>query len=202
MRSGRWRDPIYIVSFRPLSDVPKEKQSTLVYLPGYNRDTDSFAAIFKAQPEFRDHGIIAVNPRGYNGSTNNVSVFSHKENAQDVKVLLDKIGVTKNPKQYWQWGFPRLERSPHGWLSQYPETNQAAFLLNSIPLNGVVADFTKEGLPTNESVRTLEHVQNFMPILDSMLGYNKSDENAFADTFHATWYLVFFHTPPQSTLQG
>ncbi|KAL7469021.1 hypothetical protein ACHAXS_009279 [Conticribra weissflogii] len=111
----------------------KGKPHILVILPGFLAD-DTMAAILAVLPQFEDHHIIAVNPIGWNGSTMNKPVYTHEENAEKVMELLKAIGL--------QSKFMVLGYSTGGGIAfylaqKYPDSVSAAFLMHSIPFNGM-----------------------------------------------------------------
>mmetsp|Transcript_8967 Transcript_8967/g.15584 ORF Transcript_8967/g.15584 Transcript_8967/m.15584 type:complete len:405 (+) Transcript_8967:45-1259(+) len=106
--------------------------NVLVVLPGFMAD-DSMTSILAVMPELQDHYIIAVNPRGWNGSTMNKPIISHEENAEEVMELLKLLRIEK----------PLVMGLSTGggiafYLAQkYPDMIKAAFLVHSIPLSGL-----------------------------------------------------------------
>ena len=74
-------------------------QYSLLVIPGYGCDAKYMAYTLAEYPAFcRDHRIIAVDPRGYGESTNVTPIWSHEENADDVKLVMDQLllGISAN----------------------------------------------------------------------------------------------------------
>ena len=107
------------ISFR---EYNKGQPHTLVMLPGYVCDdalfsvrtteglstlcgyifSHAFSSFFASTtptqiiavlPEFQDHHIVAVNPRGWNGSSMNTPIYSHEDNADEVMELLKLLKI-------------------------------------------------------------------------------------------------------------
>ncbi|KAL7460001.1 hypothetical protein ACHAXS_000471, partial [Conticribra weissflogii] len=110
----------------------KGQLHTLVYLPGFMTD-DSMASILAVLPQFRDHHIIAVNPIGWNGSTMKKSVYTHKENADQVMELLEAIGID----QAMAMGYSTGGGIAFYLAMKYPNAITTAFLAHSIPFDGL-----------------------------------------------------------------
>ena len=112
-------------------EINKNASHGLLFLPGYACDACWLAAVHATLPAFRDHYILAVNPRGFGESTNKKSVYSHQENAKDVKLLLDILGIDR--KNLMVMGYSTGGAIALWMALLFPETISAASLLNSIP---------------------------------------------------------------------
>ena len=104
----------------------------LVVLPGLMAD-DTMASIIAVLPQYRDHHIIAINPRGWNGSTMNTPIYSHEENAAEVMELLKSLGIEKT----MALGYSSGGGVAFYMAQKYPDIVPVAFLMHSIPLDGV-----------------------------------------------------------------
>mmetsp|Transcript_15599 Transcript_15599/g.32816 ORF Transcript_15599/g.32816 Transcript_15599/m.32816 type:complete len:740 (+) Transcript_15599:68-2287(+) len=118
-----------IMSYREFN---KGQPHNLVYLPGFMTD-DSVASILAVLPQFQDHHIIAVNPIGWNGSTMKKSVYAHEENADQVMELLEAIGID----QAIAMGYSTGGGIAFYLAQKYPDVITTAFLVHSIPLDGL-----------------------------------------------------------------
>ncbi|KAL7528752.1 hypothetical protein ACHAXR_002610 [Thalassiosira sp. AJA248-18] len=105
---------------------------TLVVLPGFRAD-DTMTSVIAAMPELQDHHIIAVNPRGWNGSTMNTPFTSHEELADEIMELLELMNVENSMAMGISTGGPIA----FYMAQKYPEKIPVAFLAHSIPLSGL-----------------------------------------------------------------
>ena len=172
----------------------KEEKHTLVFVPGLTFDAEH-SAWLSVRPEFDDHRIIAINPRGYGGSTNNKSIFSHEENAEDVKLLLDKIGIRRTMAMGYSTGGGTVTNL----ALKYPERITAAFLKSSIPLNGWYYNLTPDGERTNEPVTTRRGAKQLEETFSKMTGL--SPEPNF-DKYHERFSMLMVpgKSPPRDGL--
>ena len=158
---------------------------TLVFLPGYTCDADSFAAIFACHPSFaEDHYTVAMNPRGYGGSTCHNPCNTHEENAQDIKDMMDQLGIT----HAMVMGFSAGGGAAAVLAIQYPETIRAGILMNGIPLDGLPGKvWTDEGLPTDEDLTSKDQVPTFVRAFHNMGLFGTLDEkyNVWTNMFKA-----------------
>ena len=104
----------------------------LVVLPGYGTD-DTMASLLAVMPQYQDHHIVAVDPIGWNGSTMNTPIDSHKDNAVEVIELLKLIGIDQAMAMGYSTGGGIAFYLAH----KYPDVISAAFLMHSIPLDGM-----------------------------------------------------------------
>lgn len=142
----------------------------LVMLPGFMAD-DTMSSIFAALPEFQDHHIIAVNPRGWYGSTMNTPIDNHEDNADEIMELLKILGIEKA----MVGGYSTGGGIAFYMAKKYPETISTAFLMHSIPLHGMKPPFLDEnGNPVG--------IQESVEQMDAMF----SDPADFVDTMFET----------------
>ena len=76
-------------------DIDKSTKYTLVVIAGYGGDSTHLAAELSVLPQLSDHKLIGINPRGWgksSSSQNNIN-YTHEENAQDIKEVIDIIGL-------------------------------------------------------------------------------------------------------------
>lgn len=104
----------------------------LVMLPGYEAD-DTMASLLAVMPQYQDHHIVAVDPIGWNGSTMNTPIESHRGNAVEVMELLKLIGIDQAMAMGYSTGGGIAFYLAH----TYPDVISAAFLMHSIPLQGM-----------------------------------------------------------------
>ena len=148
----------------------------MVFLPGYACEASWQAAIHATFTSFQDHYIIAVNPRGYGGSTKNEPIYSHDENAQDIKLFLDTIGVNKT----MVIGYSTGGAIALSMAIRYPETVIASFLLDSVPLDGSRQNFDKEGVPIDKPLLTYKEAENILLFYEQIGTHSESIDNFYA----------------------
>lgn len=108
---------------------------TLLVIPGYGCDSKYNAFTLAQYDAFRDHRIVGVDPRGYGESTQHSENWSHEENAEDMKLFLDEMGLVE--KTVMVMGYS-TGAGAAAWLAlTYPERISAVFLVSALPLNGM-----------------------------------------------------------------
>ena len=73
--------------------IDKSTKHTLVVIAGYGGDSTHLAAELSVLPQLSDHKLIGINPRGWGTSSQNNINYTHEENAQDIKEVIDIIGL-------------------------------------------------------------------------------------------------------------
>ena len=99
----------------------------LLFIPGYSTDATTLGGPEMALAFPDDHYVVAVNPRGYAGSTFHDPVDNHEGNADDLKLFLDKTGLRDVVAMGWSTG-----GGAAAWLAiKYPEVVRAAIMMNA-----------------------------------------------------------------------
>jgi len=137
---------------------PCQAKHTLLLIPGYACDSKFMSFTLAQYDAFQDHRIIGVDPRGYGGSTLASENWSHEENARDMKLFLDKLGVEKTMVMGYSTG-----GGAASWLAlNYPNRISAVWMLSALPLNGMrTALMTTAGKTTGEVVTTKEEAISY-----------------------------------------
>lgn len=144
-----------------MSAVP---QHTLLVIPGYGCDSKYNAFTLAQYKAFQDHRIIGVDPRGYGESTQIKENWSHEENADDIKLFLDQMGIERTMVMGYSTG-----AGAAAWLAiKYPECISAVFMVSALPLNGMRTSLLSSGtgkatgaLLTTED-DAIQYADNFM----------------------------------------
>ena len=146
---------------------------SLVVIAGFGGDSTHLAAELASLSQFsEDHCIVGINPRGWGTSTQHNVNCTHQENAKDIKEVIDYLRMEKTMVLGHSTGGPIA-----AFLAiNYPETIKAAFLMSSIPLNGIrYPIISADGIPTGRFVTTDEEMDDHCKFIRSM-GFLSDDE--------------------------
>jgi len=142
-------------------DTSKGPKHTLLVIPGYACDSKYMAfTLAQYYDEIaKDHRIVAVDPRGYGESTLQQENWSHEENAHDMKLVCDQLGL---PENIMVMGYS-TGGATAAWLTLlYPQLVQCCFLVSSIPLNGMRTSLlTEMGKATGALLQTKDHAMEY-----------------------------------------
>ena len=118
----------------------------------------TFAPWVRFIPQFSDvFRVIALDLRGHGQSSYNKLQVSHDDHAEDVKLFLDKLGISKVFVCGWSMGGGIAMKL----AAQYPEYVEKLILHNSMGVKGVTLNkMNAEGKPTTEKVLTEEEALN------------------------------------------
>ena len=159
------KDSNEVLTFREFNPSGRYK---LVFLPGFASDADSWAALL-ASILGDDHHVIAVNPRGYGGSTNHTPLSSHEDHADDVQQVMTQV-LGGNGEKAMVMGYSTGGGTACWTALKYPTLVKAAFLKSSIPLNGQrMRKLSPQGKPepgrfVSNYQDAVEHEQGFRAI--------------------------------------
>ena len=118
----------------------------------------SFAPWIRFMPQFSEvFRVIALDLRGHGHSSYNKPQVSHDDHAEDVKLFLDKLGISKVFVCGWSMGGGVAMKL----AAQYPGYVEKLILHNSMGAKGVsLTKMSAEGKPTTEIVQTEEEALN------------------------------------------
>ena len=161
---------------------------TLVVIAGFGGDSTHLAAELAILPQFADHCIIGINPRGWGTSTQNTANYTYEENSADIKAVIDyaiekEIIKLKRKKKVMVLGHSTGGPIAALLAIHHPEIIKAAFLMNSVPIHGMrYPEMKEDGTPTGKVNTTKEQFDNHTKFIQSA-GFLSSDE----ETVHKAW---------------
>ncbi|KAL9188872.1 hypothetical protein ACHAXT_011362 [Thalassiosira profunda] len=185
----------------------------LLFIPGYSTDATTLGGPEMALAFPDDHYVVAVNPRGYAGSTFHDPIDNHEGNADDLKLFLDKMNLTDVVAMGWSTG-----GGAAAWLAiKYPEVVRAAIMMNAIPLDGYrlpgvdtfdkVKDFVDAAF--TPGIHSPDPAKFYDSIAPMVLGLASVDDAtmqrfheaaaAHVNRAHAQWANVTFNVTPVQT---
>lgn len=137
----------------------------LLVIPGYGCDSKYMAYTLAQYAAFQDHRIISVDPRGYGESTQWNTCWSHEENAHDVHLFLDGIGLS-GKKSIMVMGYS-TGAGTASWLAlKYPDSFKAVWLVSGTPLDGLrLPTINSQGKPTRQAMTTKQDAEQFANVV-------------------------------------
>jgi len=117
----------------------------------------SSASWLQIIPKFTDKfRVVAPDLRGHGKSSYNNPVKSHDENAEDLKLFVDAIGLKKFYLVGWSMGGGISMK----FTANYPEYVERLILHNSMGVQGVPRTKVEDGKPTTERITSEEDAIN------------------------------------------
>ena len=135
-------------------------EHTVVVIPGYACDSRLMAYTLAQFGAFQDHRIISIDPRGYGESSLNQPNWCHKENAEDMKLVLDALEI-QTPIMMMGYS---TGAGAAAWLSLlYPERVKVVWMVSGLPLDGMRTPLLNEKMQmTGKTITTKDEAADYI----------------------------------------